>query len=105
MACFTSFKDQHIFVIGGDTQNLKDTKRIPRKGEKYVYDYQQTKIYDIEKDGWRSSHRLQEGRLQASGCELGDYMYVFCGFDYENSPLGSIERLNAKNAIKEEEGD
>ena len=43
--------------------------------------------------------------MQASGCELGDYMYVFCGFDYENGPLGSIERLNAKNAIKDEEGD
>ena len=74
----TNFKDQYLFLIVGDTMHH----------------------YTIYKNEWASDVlKLNIARDNHSSCSLGDYIYVFGGYNFERQWIDSLEYLNATSML------
>ena len=77
-----SVRSTHVFVIGGV---LKGTEP-----------YGSFSKYNIEHDLWElGAAELRFARHSASGCAIGDYIYVVGGSGHDHYLLNSIERLES----------
>ena len=83
-----SYRDAFIFVIGGGS----------------MLDYREfedgVEVYSIESDSWTLGPSLKQSRKNHSSCSLKHMIYTFCGCNFLDGYLASIERLNARDFLQ-----
>lgn len=87
-----SFQDSLIFVIGGGS--LEDYREFDDSVE----------VYSTETDTWSTGPSLNTSRMHHSSCAVRQTIYTFCGANFTQGDLASIERLNARDVILSQQG-
>ena len=77
-----NFADKFIFVIAGCN---------PFDHREYL---DSVDVYSIKTDSWAVAPALNTPRMSHSSCVLKDTIYTFCGTNFDQGDLASIERLN-----------
>ena len=57
--------------------------------------------YKIEDDSWHIAPDLNEKRFYNSSCSQGDFIYTVGGTGYGKQLINSIERLNVKSLLND----
>ena len=83
---------EYLFVIGG--MHVMNSS---------VY-YKSVDLYNIEQNEWRNMPSLNICRSRASSAAIQEKVYTFCGYNYFDKYLDSIERLDARSCIRGNEG-
>ena len=73
---------EYLFVIGG--MHVMNSS---------VY-YTSVDLYDIKQNEWRTMPNLNVPRSRNSSAAVQDKVYTFCGYNYFDKYLDSIERLD-----------
>ena len=82
-----SYGDAFIFLIGGGS--MDDFRKFEDGVE----------VYSTEKDSWALGPPLKQSRQNHSSCSVKHMIYTFCGCNFLDGDLASIERLNARDFL------
>ena len=92
-----SFRDEHVFVIGG-----RRSKYDPND-----LHHNSVECYNLHADSWMLLPNLHKARAGAGSCQFKDCVFVFCGVIEARVRLNSIERLRViksdQNSIQVEQ--
>ena len=80
--------DNFIFAIGGYSD-----------GNLYAECLESVEYFNTVKFWWADAPKLNTARANASSCLIGHTIYTFCGYNYVNSSLNSIEKLTQIDVV------
>ena len=61
--------------------------------------------YNIQQNKWQNGPKLNTPRAYSSSCSTGNnFIYTFCGYNYTDSSLDTIEKVDANGVISKTQG-